>query len=146
MRWRMGLAVAVALCGDTPPAAAQLVLVADTGARTSAAPTPRPKTLSLEAQRRRAALRQRVLLQQQHTRQRDEAETRQLERLQLRQLQSQQDRRDVQSRQRYQLDQAIKSLQQPAPVAQPPRLGPAPRPMIEQMNPSCGVPNTPICR
>ena len=106
----------------------------------------RPKRVSPEAQRKRAALQKRLLLQQDDIRQQEALRAEQRQRLQQQQQESLRDQRHIQRAQRIQLDQSIRRLQQPHLTAQPPRIAPTERPLIEKQHSTCGVPNTPLCR
>lgn len=100
------------------------------------------KRLSLMQQRKRAALQQRLLLQEQGLREQTSSGQRQLDRIRdqqaesLRLQQEQQRRVSVQQRR----------LQQPQQPGAVPRLTPnLDRPLIEQRNPTCGVTGMPLC-
>ena len=117
----------------------------ETPAQTS--PPATPKRLSRIEQRKRAALQQQLLLQQKSLRQQNETGDRQQQSLRQQQDQALRDQRDIQRRQLFQQHQALRRLHEPQRASgQPPRLGPVDRPLIEQQNPTCGVPNTPLCR
>ena len=98
--------------------------------------------LSLAQQRKRAALQQRLLLQERAAREQNTQSDRQLRAVRDQQaealrLQQDQQRRTIYQQRRQQLPQ------EPGAV---PRLTPGlDRPLIEQRNPSCGVAGMPLC-
>ena len=106
-----------------------------------------PKQLTLIEKRRRAAELQRLLLQQKSLGQQDAMRDAQLQRLRRQQDNTLREQQDLQRRLMVQQNQAIRRMQNPPPVgqAQVPRLTPLDRPLIEQRNPSCGVPGMPLC-
>jgi hypothetical protein len=100
------------------------------------------KRLSLIQQRKRAALQQRLLLQDKDLREKTDTSQRQLNRVRDQQAESlrlqQEQQRRVMVQQR--------RLQQPQQPGSVPRLTPyLDRPLIEQRNPSCGVAGMPLC-
>lgn len=100
------------------------------------------KRLSLIQQRKRAALQQRLLLQEQGLRENTTQSQRQLDRIRDQQAESLRLQQDQQRRTSYQ-QRRLAIPQAPGAV---PRLTPGlDRPLIEQRNPSCGVAGMPLC-
>ena len=126
--------------------AAKQALKADTKSQQQAQKQPSSrssrKRLSLIEQRERAAVQQRLLLQDKSLREQTDTSQRQLSRIRDQQgetlrLQQEQQRRVMVQQRR---------LQQPQQPGAVPRLTPGfDRPLIEQRNPTCGVPGMPLC-